>query len=139
MKFFVPEADDPEMTEKVYAEFAEACHSVPLPLSDRIYSITWQKSTIETWTATVGKPLSGKKKTSRGKGSTYREWFEHLSDPATVLAIFPGQPYMVFTTGGLSTRSYWVNPLMASATPSSVELFTEEPETEEAPAAESAS
>jgi hypothetical protein len=50
-----------------------------------------------------------------------------VSDPATVLAIFPGDPFLVVTDKGVAgVRSEWENPFMAGM-PSSVARFAPEP------------
>lgn len=124
MEFFIPEASA-EKVEQIYEEFADIAGRKPLPLGERIQSITWKKTAVETWTAEVGKPLSGKKAVERGRGTSRREYSESLSDGATVLAIFPGYPYMVVTNKGYvpGVRSLWENPLLASPNPTHVQLF----------------
>jgi hypothetical protein len=123
VEFFVPDGDGkPVQDEAIYAALAELGRSAPQPADRRTRSITWT-SRGEDWTATVGARLRGVKVTrrppSRGGPRT-----ERLDDPATVLAIFPGDPYMVVTNQGLGVqRSAWVNPIMTSRNPSAVEYF----------------
>jgi hypothetical protein len=86
-------------------------------MGERVYSITFDHNG-EEWTATVGKILKGlSRKTIRVKGEYQtRERVEHLSDPALVLAIFPGVPYVVITNhklASLSVGSEWENPFFA--------------------------
>ena len=121
-RFFVPAAT-PENEESVYANFAEACRAAVPPRERRIYSITYVHDG-EEWTATVGKELRGvRRRTVRRRGqSTEQE--TRVSDPALVLAIFAGYPYMVVTNAGIDpgVRSAWVNPFMAGQ-PRSVTYF----------------
>lgn len=115
--FFIPFVE-PEDMEEAYAELARAARCAPLPPGERIYSITFTNRG-ETWTATVGKQLTGEKiirKSGRG-GAT--EHIQHLSDRATVLAIFPGIPWMVWRD---AVPSAWENPFMAGE-PKSVRRF----------------
>lgn len=128
MKFFIPAVEDPDNWEVIYKEFAEACNTHPLPHGKRIRSITFPKSTVETWTAAVGKKLSGTKMVSQGKGADRREYPKSLSDGATVLAIFPGVPYMVLTNKNLdpTASSQWANPFLAHKDPTGVEYFETE-------------
>ncbi len=110
--FFVPGAA-PENQETEYEKLAKWCLRNSPKLGNRIYSITYIHNG-EEWTATVGKPLRGKKiKTSRP-----------VFDSATVLAIFPGEPYMVVTNSRIdpNVKSYWENPFMAGR-PNSVVFF----------------
>ncbi len=108
--FFVPDVK-PEDQERAYADLARRCNSnVPEP-GRRVFSITYNHDG-EEWTATVGKALRGIKRA------------RHLSDPATVRAIFPGDPFFVVTDEGdpRSRGSRWVNPFMAGK-PTSIIYF----------------
>lgn len=120
--FFVPNTSA-QNQESVYAEHARSCgRSVPPP-AERIFAIEFE-SNAETWHAEVGQKLHGTKYTSkRVKGKTVTQ-VQHLSDPALVLAIFPGNPYMVVTDHfrPRSVGSEWVNPFLAGV-PRSVTLF----------------
>jgi hypothetical protein len=121
--FFVPAAT-PENQESVYAEFAKQAGRSALPVIDRIYSITYRHDG-EEWTATVGEKLKGVGyKTSRVKGEKIEKEFG-LSDPAVVLAIFPGNPYIVITNHRIprNVGSRWENPFMAGV-PRSVTYFS---------------
>jgi len=124
MEFFIP-GTSPEETEATYEQYAALAGSVPLPVDERIQSISWEKSRVETWTAEVGKKLSGRIDEVNGKGASRHEHSTRLSDSATVLAIFPGDPYMVVTDKGINpdVRSGWANPFMASNSPTSVKRF----------------
>jgi hypothetical protein len=98
--FFVP-ATTPENQESIYAELAKMGQCSVPAMSSRVYSITYTHDG-EEWTATVGEPLKGVRyKTSRVKGKKI-ERVLRLSDPAVVLAIFPGNPYIVITNHRLA-------------------------------------
>ena len=112
-KFFIPNqsADD---QESVYAQLAE---SVPVALpapEKRIYSIRFRHDGID-WTATVGETLAGTSIKTVGRGTSKREVSSPVRDTALVVAIFSGNPFFVFTDGGLArgSRSAWQNPFMA--------------------------
>jgi hypothetical protein len=103
VEFFVPVAD--EEIEEIYAELATmAGGTAPRNSRERVYSVTWTPTANETWTATVGEQLTG--------------------DTATVLAIFPGQPFRVLTTAKPfgHNPSSWNNPISVEA-PTTVEYF----------------
>lgn len=122
--FFVPAATT-DNQESVYAEFARWCgRPVPSP-ERRIYSITFVHDG-EEWTATVGEALRGKRfRTTRSRGMKI-EREQPVSDPAIVLAIFPGIPYIVVTNhriGGRNVGSRWENPFFAGE-PDSVTFFS---------------
>jgi hypothetical protein len=121
-QFFVPAATDDER-ERIYGEFAKWCGTVIPDPGKRIYSITYVHDGTE-WTAQVGETLRGTYiKRTRSKGHLIERTLRK-SDPATVLAIFSGDPYMVVTNGRPLTGlvSDWVNPFMAGK-PSSVTYF----------------
>lgn len=125
-RFFVPDST-PEESEKKYAALAEwarsfgARCSVP-ELADRVYSIEFHASRGETWTATVGEMLQGigppKKKRPRRppKLTDPLPRPTKRRDPAVVLAIFPGDPFVIVTSHGLPKRvgSEWENPFYES-------------------------
>jgi hypothetical protein len=123
VEFFVPDVPS-ESAEQRYAELARWCHcAVPAP-EDRVYSIGFGHNG-EHWTATVGQQLRGERIHRRKlRAGEYRETSEPLSDPATVLAIFPGSPWMVVTNALPVTAlvSWWANPFMAGV-PKSVTHF----------------
>lgn len=94
MKFFVPGAA-PGREEERYQELADWCRRAA-PAERRVCGIDWVHNGAR-WTATVGERLTGaktRKTRSRGKAL---ERTTPLSDPATVLAIFPGKAYLVVT------------------------------------------
>jgi hypothetical protein len=116
--FFVPNVAEDHL-QRAYETLAEACGQRPCPPDQRIYSIVYMHDGVR-WTATVGQQLHGTKTTiTRG-----RERRTPQSDPATVLAIFPGNPYRVVTSAPPfgSTRSDWANPFMAGQ-PEQVTVF----------------
>jgi hypothetical protein len=117
-QFFLPAAI-PEEQESVYAQMAAICHCSVPSVARRIYSITYAHDG-QQWTATVGQPLRGiRRRNVRSKGkSVARD--QVVSDPSVVLAIFPGVPYMVFTTH--HEASAWANPFMAG-NPKSITYF----------------
>lgn len=122
-KFFVPYSEAPE---RDYAALAASCGVLPLAPGKRIYSITFRHDS-DWWTATVGRPLLGtRRRVTRKRGQRQPiEREERLSDPAEVLAIFSGIPFMVFTTAGIRHRSAWANPFLAGE-PEYVTLFAVE-------------
>ena len=122
-QFFVP-ASTPESQEEVYAQMAQSYRAEPLPMAERIYSISFEHDG-DHWTATIGESLRGLRRRTSGRGSQRREIEEKLADPAIVLAIFSGNPYLVLTDGRPVTAkvSAWANPFMAGR-PSSVRLFS---------------
>jgi hypothetical protein len=122
-QFFVPNAV-PEKQEELYAELARWARCAAPKRGSRVYSINYVHDG-EEWTATVGQTLRGiRHRRTRSKGRTI-ERTEHRSDAATVIAIFPGIPFMVVTNTRIdaNVRSAWENPFMAGE-PSSVTLFS---------------
>ena len=123
-QFFVPAATDEEK-ESVYASFAESCRvSIPT-IEKRIYSIVF-RSNGETWTATVGETLRGIRPPPAKSRSSSAGREQSVSDPALVLAIFPGSPYQVVTNHGIAGNvgSRWANPFLAGE-PTSVTYFAQ--------------
>ena len=121
--FFVPAAT-PENRESVYASFAEWC-KCPVPtLEKRIFSITYVHDG-EEWTATVGESLRGTRLRTSRSGGRKTERTSHLSDPAIVLAIFPGSPFMVVTNHRIAGNvgSAWENPFFVGR-PTSISYFS---------------
>jgi hypothetical protein len=106
--FFIPGVA-PETEEAVYAQLAQICRSGVPDFDRRLYSITYVHDGVQ-WTTTVGKQLKGiGSKIIRRRGKRVEQTASH-SDFATVLAIFPGVPYTVFTDG---FRTLWANPFYA--------------------------
>lgn len=111
--FFIPRVS-PESQEDVYSGFAESIGHPTPELGRRVFSIVFRHDGVE-WTATVGQVLHGTRhKARRHRGVAY-EHTSPVSDSATVLAVFAGNPYFVFTDSGLAVGSIssWVNPFMA--------------------------
>ena len=123
LPFFVPGAPA-EDQEDVFVELARF-DGQPVPqLSERVYSITYDHDGGK-WTATVGETLRGvRRMRTRSEGRpVVREM--PIFDSALVLAIFPGNPYLVVTDSRPigRVRSGWRNPFLASA-PKSVTRFS---------------
>lgn len=124
LSFFLPHFSDAvtaDNQEEVYKAFAALCRQSPP--SRRIYSIDYRHDGSE-WTATVGQQLKGVKiTTTRSRGQKIERRLP-VYDSATVLAIFPGDPYFVVTNCRFTegVRSYWENPFMAGR-PTSVTYF----------------
>jgi hypothetical protein len=118
--FFIPTCPPDEQEER-YANFALRCgRPVPKP-AQRVYSITFVHDGVK-WTATVGETLHGiEQQTSRS--IRRREERFRRSDPTTVLAIFPGDPYWVVTD---ARNTAFANPFMASRQPERVTCFSED-------------
>lgn len=119
--FFVPGVD-PEKAEEAFAELAAFAGCPVPPPAGRVYRIEWVHDG-ERWTAEVGRQMHGEKiPHSRAKP---RSWTEKVSDPATVLAIFPSVPWYVVTDKWPrgAARSAWANPFMAGR-PSRVNYFS---------------
>jgi hypothetical protein len=123
-QFFVPWATL-DNQESVYADFAKWCNRAIPNLENRIYSITYVHDG-EEWTATVGEPLRGKRFRITHSRGVRMEREQPISDPAVVLAILTGVPYIVVTNhgiGGRSVGSAWENPFFAGH-PKSVTYFS---------------
>jgi hypothetical protein len=121
--FLIPGTSDDEL-ERRYAELAAMCSCEPPPPGERISSIRYGHDGSE-WVATVGETLRGEKITRKRRKGEWVERRETLTDPATVLAIFPGSPYLVVTDKGPflgNANSWWENPFMAGV-PKSVRHF----------------
>ena len=120
-RFFVPHADGKD--ERIYGQFADWCAS-HVPAADRrIYRIAWRHDG-DDWIATVGETLSGVSVRRRRREGGTVDVTTPVHDPATVLAIFAGDPYLVVTDGRPlgSIISAWLNPFMAGI-PTSVTFF----------------
>ena len=124
-RFFIPPlaATSPVDPDEAYAELARFAGRPVPPKNQRIASIVFLHD-VETWTATVGHPLSGTHLRQRTRRGRRVEIEQRLRDNATVLAIFAGHPYMVVTDARpLGTVvSEWINPFMAEA-PQQVVMF----------------
>jgi hypothetical protein len=127
--FFVPGCD-PSKQEAVYQELARraAQWGVPLDIGQRIYSITFIQDGKEQWTATVGEQLRGHTVADPQARAKKRRFSRPLSDPAKVLAIFAGAPYVVVTDARINpdVRSTFESPFLAGI-PTSVTYFRDAP------------
>lgn len=122
-RFFMPEIT-PDKQESAYINLAQWCDEPTPELAERIYSIIYMHNS-EEWTATVGKPLQGVSHRSvRSRGKKNKRTLQ-LTDPAIVLAIFPGNPFKVVTNHGIpeNVHSKWANPFLVGQ-PSSIIYFS---------------
>jgi hypothetical protein len=125
--FFLPPIAHYDASEQdaAYVEIAEKCGR-PVP-AQRVYSITFRQAS-DYWSATVGERLTGTKTQQVGptdETDNSTEQTTRLDDAATVVAIFPGTPYLVVTDSGITSggRTSWENPFYAGA-PTSVTYFS---------------
>jgi hypothetical protein len=105
VEFFLPVTTEDEYEQR-YAQLARfAGASVPAPEA-RLWSVQWQQDG-EVWEATVGELLVRVKPAPR------------VQDSAAVMAIFPGDPYLIVTSAQplTSLRSQWNNPISAGVPP----------------------
>ncbi len=103
MEFFLPVTAEDEYEQR-YAELARfAGASVPAPPA-RLWSVQWVHNG-EMWEATVGELLVRVRPTPR------------VQDSAAVMAIFPGEPYLIVTSAQplTSLRGDWHNPITVGA------------------------
>lgn len=119
MKFFVPHAVEGK-DEELYEQLAKLAGRPVPSAAERIASIRWMHDGDE-WTAVVGAQLRGTRTRMRTRQRKRVEVTTPLSDPATVLVIFPGSPWLVVTDAPPigPSRSRWVNPFMAGVPTSS--------------------
>lgn len=112
-EFFVPFADG-EMTETVYSQLAVVCRCAVPFVCERIREIHWTHNG-DYWVATVGEKLRGRSVRRRRRKGGNVEVTTRLTDPATVVAIFPGSTYYAVTNARPigPVVSHWVNPFMA--------------------------
>jgi hypothetical protein len=111
--FFVPAATL-ETQESVYTQFAKWC-GIPAPPTDkRVYSIVFSHDG-EIWHATVGESMHGTRYSTHKMKGKKVERSQPVNDPALVLAIFPGSPYIVVTNHLIAenVHSRWANPFLA--------------------------
>jgi hypothetical protein len=105
MEFFLPVTAEDEYEQR-YVELARfAGASVPVP-GARLWAVQWE-SDGEVWEATVGELLVRVTPLPR------------VQDGAAVMAIFPGDPYLIVTSAQplTSLRSGWHNPISAGVPP----------------------
>jgi hypothetical protein len=122
--FFLPPIAHYNASEQdaAYIEIAKKCgRDVP---AQRVYSITFRQAS-DYWSATVGETLTGSKTPQIELGDNSTEQTTQLDDAATVVAIFPGTPYLVVTDSGIISggRTTWENPFFAGV-PTSVTYFS---------------
>lgn len=120
--FFVPDTKL-DSRDARYAHYAAWCGRTVPTLDRRIYSIAFVHDGQE-WTATVGETLHGVQCNTMLRGIKI-DSSRPVGDPAVVLAIFPGTPFMVVTNHRIDgrIRSAWENPFLAGE-PKSVTYFT---------------
>lgn len=93
--FFLPGVD-PGQAEDLYLEVAAELGVPPLPVGQRIASISFDHNG-ESWTATVGEQLSGQREVPARRTRSRQGFLPQLprvtplSDPATVQVIYEGQ------------------------------------------------
>jgi hypothetical protein len=105
MEFFLPVTSAGEYEQR-YVELARfAGASVPVPEA-RLRAVQWENNG-EVWEAAVGELLVRVKPAPR------------VQDSASVMAIFPGDPYLIVTSAQplTSLRSSWNNPISAGVPP----------------------
>ncbi len=120
--FFLPRATDDEQAERLYEALAEFAGCQASPPGRRVRSITFTADGAR-WVAEVGTELRGERTTSTLRRGELVERTEALTDPARVLAVYPGTPHHVVTDAQpvTGTASRWANPF--TATPDEVVLF----------------
>ena len=120
--FFLPRATDDEQAERLYEALAEFAGCAPAPADRRVRAVAFDSGGAR-WTAEVGEELSGLRTTRQLRRGEVLERTEHLTSPTRVLAIYPGEPYVVVTDAAPITGapSEWANPFTAA--PGEVRLF----------------
>lgn len=122
-QFFIPDIE-PERAEEVYAAFAAGIHKPVPAVHERIETIAFRHDGVN-WTAQVGHQLHGERIQNRRRQGKSVEVRTPVYDDAMVLAIFSGDPYIVFTNAGPGgSRSDWINPFMAGR-PSTATRFAQ--------------
>jgi hypothetical protein len=120
--FFLPRASDDEQAERLYDALAEFAGCAPAPRGERVRSIAFSQDGAR-WVAAVGEELTGVRTTQQLRRGELIERTEHLSSTSRVLAVYPGDPYVVVTDAQpiTGTPSEWANPFLAR--PDEVTLF----------------
>lgn len=120
--FFVPteRPSSPKEQEGLYQALAEFCGLEPPSPEHRVLRVTWVHDG-EEWIAEVGQALRGRRTNRKRRAGRRVDVTVPLSDPAQVLAIFPGDPTWVVTNAPPvgSSRSRWANPFLAGVPRSS--------------------
>jgi hypothetical protein len=101
-EFFIPGVQLGKEEEK-YAEFAKRYECKVQDFNQRIYSIEYRHDGWD-WTAAVGQTLSATIIHTEGKRGQRRTVQDCDNDPATVLAIFAGDPTFKVVTDRFQTR-----------------------------------
>lgn len=110
-RFFVSYVDEGH-DEDAYETLTRLCGRQPAPRDRRIESIVFEHNA-EEWTATVGEELRGTEVTKRRRKAGIVDVMERSSDRASVVAIFAGDPYLVFTNKNIyGIRSIWESLFM---------------------------
>src|SRR4051794_38945541 len=110
--FFVPGVDD-DKAEEAFASLASFAGCTVPPPDERVYYIEWTHDG-ERWTGEVGRQMHGEE-LPNPRSKKQRTWARKVSDPATVLAIFPGSATFLVVTDKRpigDSRSKWENPFM---------------------------
>ncbi len=108
--FFIPDIETGKQDE-VYQTLAElAGAGIPAP-EERVFSITWKRDSGE-WTATVGEQLKGIEIVTKGRGRQKRVFELPRSTNDTVLAIFPGVPFLIMHN---NASRLWNVPILAGS------------------------
>ena len=122
-EFFVPGAK-PDEQEAHYVRLASGCHCAPPPLKMRVYAIEFTNDGTD-WRAGVGERLTGSKQVLvRVKGKMIEQTVDK-SEQVMVVAIFPGNPYVVVTRPVLDgvNGSAWENLSYLTGTPTKMMHF----------------
>ena len=122
--FFLPRSTDADQAERLYEALAEFAACEPAPAGERVQAIGFTQDGAD-WTAEVGEELTGRRTTSTLRRGELLEHTEELTTGTLVLAVYPGDPFVVVTDAAPITgaRSEWANPFSVS-NPGRVTLFT---------------
>ncbi|WP_433802212.1 hypothetical protein [Actinomycetospora sp. CA-084318] len=123
VEFFVPGAG-PDDAEARYAELAALVGASPAAPADRVRSLRFTRGA-EEWTATVGRPLTGRlaartdRRPPRRSATSRSAPTRDVADPATVRAVLAtGDGWAVVTDAapvGPVDDSTWDNPFHVPA------------------------
>lgn len=128
--FFVPGAADTALPdagmhdadEAAYRRLAERAGAVPAESGRRIRQVAFRVGR-ESWTAEVGRKMTGTRPEHRRRKGEFTTTTEKLSGHATVLAIFAGAPFAIVTEEQ-QAASASANPILVDK-PSRVAYFAE--------------
>lgn len=117
--FFLPNVER-EKQEEAYREMGQRAGAGAFDVAEAVYSISWRHDGVD-WTATVGETLCGVEtvELGRGRNKTFRDVPRRTDD--TVLAIYPGDPFVIAHDSKSRT---WNWPIYAGR-PSRVVRFDE--------------